>query len=85
MNVLQGLNAFASGRLDVELDEATRLAYRDAFAARQPSGAHFLCCLLLLLTPLVVLLLLPLLRLLLDLLLLSLLDVILMLMMLILS
>ena len=38
VTAIQGLNAFASGRLDVELDEATPLAYRDAFAARQPSG-----------------------------------------------
>ena len=37
-NALQGLNAFASGRLDAELDEGTPLAYRDAFATRQPSG-----------------------------------------------
>ena len=35
-----GLNAFASGRLDVELDDEATPAYGDAFAARP--GKHYL-------------------------------------------
>lgn len=36
--MLQELNAFASGRLDVELDDEATPAYADAFAARQTTG-----------------------------------------------
>ena len=41
-----GLNAFASGRLDVELEDEATPAYGDAFAAR-PGKHHLSACLLL--------------------------------------
>ena len=42
-HVLQELNAFASQRLDIELDDDAQPAFRNAFTARQPSdaGARF--------------------------------------------
>lgn len=38
-HVLQELNAFASQRLDIELDDDAQPAFRNAFTARQPSDA----------------------------------------------